>query len=87
MTDEVVQYLIHPALREKLDAWLASQGLRVDRLPAEVEGDDSLPTFLVAPTDELMASVPFVTLGNNEPIPEHWPEELKTILREMRGEA
>lgn len=48
--EEVVQYLIHPALRPRLDAWLITQGLRIDRLPPDVEGEDSLPTFLVAPS-------------------------------------
>jgi len=55
--DEVVQYLIHPALRPRLDAWLTAQGLRVDRLPPEIEGKDSLPTFLVAVGDDLMRSI------------------------------
>lgn len=47
--DQVSQYLVHPALRPRLDAWLRSQGFRVDRLPPDVEGESSLPTYLVAP--------------------------------------
>jgi hypothetical protein len=50
----VVQYLIHPALRPALDQWLASRGLRVDLLPAEMQDEDDLPTYLIAPTEELM---------------------------------
>lgn len=53
----VVQYLIHPALRADLDAWLATRNLQVIRLPAEVEGEDSLPTYLVSPTQEAMDRV------------------------------
>lgn len=52
--DEVSQYLVHPALRDRLDAWLISQGFRVDRVPPEFEGEDSLPTYLISPGDELM---------------------------------
>jgi hypothetical protein len=88
--DEVSQYLVHPALRPALDEWLTSRGLRVDRLPTDVAGEDSLPTYLISPGDELMEQsrreVPFIAIGNNEPIPEHLPEELKQILREKRGE-
>lgn len=56
MTDDdtPVQYLIHAALRPQLDEWLALRGFRVDRLPPEVEGPDSLPTYLVAPDDASM---------------------------------
>lgn len=49
--DQVSQYLVHPALRPRLDAWLESQGFRVDRLPADVEGEGQLPTYLVAPAE------------------------------------
>jgi hypothetical protein len=45
----VVQYLIHPALRPRLDEWLTSQGFQVGRLPTDVEGEDSLPTYLISP--------------------------------------
>lgn len=52
MTDQdVSQYLIHPALRPRLDKWLIDQGFRIDLLPLD---DDSLPTYLVAPGERLM---------------------------------
>lgn len=51
MSDDPVQYLIHPALRPSLDAWLESRGMRVDPLPAEMQSPDQLVTYLVAPAD------------------------------------
>lgn len=51
---EPVQYILHHSLRPDLDAWLAARGLEVRRAPAEIEGEDSLPTFFVFPTQETM---------------------------------
>jgi hypothetical protein len=47
-----VQYLIHPAFRARLDAWLASQGMRVDRMPESEQREDQLDLYLVAPDIE-----------------------------------
>lgn len=57
MNETPVQYLIHPAMRPWLDAYLAQQGFRVDLAPKELqdEGDDALPIYLVTPTAERMA--------------------------------
>jgi hypothetical protein len=44
---DLVQYLIHPALRPHLDAWLASRGLTTGRVPTD-EGD--LPMYAIVPS-------------------------------------
>ena len=54
---EISQYLIHPALRPQLDAWLHEHGFRIDRLPPALEGRDTMPTFLVSPTGARLRAV------------------------------
>jgi hypothetical protein len=52
---EVCEYLIHPALKPKLDAWLLTQGIEVHRAPfLDSDEPDALPVYLLTPTDELM---------------------------------
>lgn len=49
--DEVVQYVIHPALRPTVDQWLATLGYEVVKVETS---DDDLPTFVISPTTELL---------------------------------
>lgn len=51
---EMVQYLIHPVIRPRIDAWLESQGLSVGRIPSS---PDDLPTYAIVPGEELRAAV------------------------------
>ncbi len=34
-----------------------------------------------------MSDIPYIAIGNNEPIPDNLPEELKNIIRQGRREA
>lgn len=54
---EIANYLIHPALRPQLDAWLQAQGFKVDRLPPDLSGRDTWPTYMVTPTGARLRSV------------------------------
>jgi hypothetical protein len=49
MSDDVIQVVIHPALRPALEQWLERRGLYLAG-PLPLEGDD-LPTFIVGVRD------------------------------------
>lgn len=51
-----VQYLIHPAMRPWLDAFLEGRGFEVVLLPDELQDkeEDSLPIYMPMLTDERM---------------------------------
>lgn len=47
-TNEVRYLAIHPALWADLMAWLDARGLRVDRIPGDLETDDD-PIYITSP--------------------------------------
>lgn len=50
---DVSQYLIHPALKPRLDEWLKSQGLEAVRVPfLDDDSPEALPVYNVQPTAE-----------------------------------
>lgn len=54
--EDVSMYLIHPAFKPRLDEWLESQGMVVQRTPwlDDDAQEEPLPTYLVAVGEELM---------------------------------
>ena len=42
--DEVIQVVLHPALRDAMDEWLEGKGLSLLQIPTT---EDDLPTFIV----------------------------------------
>jgi hypothetical protein len=62
--DEVRQLLVHPAVWPALTAWLHGRGIELGRLP--LDGED-LPTYVMTPSDALMAAVPAAPAGEVTP--------------------
>jgi hypothetical protein len=57
MSDEVEgdvsEYLVHPAFKPRLDAWLATQGMEAVRMPfLDGEDPDAIPIYNIQPTQE-----------------------------------
>lgn len=50
--EDIIQVLVHPALRTDLEEWLASRDLMLAG-PLPLEGDD-VPTYITTPTDEIL---------------------------------
>jgi hypothetical protein len=53
--DEVRQLLVHPAIWPALTEWLRGRGIELGQLPMD---DEDLPTYVMVPSDALMATVP-----------------------------
>jgi hypothetical protein len=53
--DEVRQLLVHPAVWPALTEWLRGRGIELGRLPMD---EEDLPTYVMVPSDALMATVP-----------------------------
>lgn len=53
--DEVRQLLVHPAVWPDLVQWLDRRGINVGLMNP---GDEDLPTYVMAPSDALMAAAP-----------------------------
>jgi hypothetical protein len=53
--DVVRQLLVHPAVWPSLTAWLHARGIELGRLPMD---DEDLPTYVMVPSDALMAASP-----------------------------
>lgn len=51
---DVRQVVVHPAVWPHLEAWLAGRGLLLVRMPDQ---PDDLPTYVMQPTDELLAAI------------------------------
>ena len=78
--DPVVQYVIHPALRAHLDAYLAALGFEVAPVPEQ--DPDALPTFLVSPTAARLRAV-----RSGEPVPNLAAPSLPPVLDPLFGTA
>ena len=53
--DEVRQLLVHPAIWPALTEWLHARGIQLGQLPMD---DEDLPTYVMTPSDALMATAP-----------------------------
>jgi hypothetical protein len=53
--DVVRQLLVHPVVWPDLVEWLARRGIEVGLMPS---GEDDLPTYVMTPSDALLAAAP-----------------------------
>jgi hypothetical protein len=54
MSDDPIDVTMHPVLIKPFKEWLAGRGLMLARFPEEMQEEDRLEAFFVAPTEENM---------------------------------
>jgi hypothetical protein len=89
--DSVSNYLVPSALRLRLNVWLRSQGFSAERVPPEVEGDDSPSTYLITSSSSLVGddadvapSEAALMLYVSQSTVRHWMDSGRIRYREKR---